>query len=281
MTKKKSVSKMLNEVYKVVVAGNNTDSIDWNDISKNKKLSEDFIEENADKVNWMLISEYQKLSEPFIERHADDVYWPYISIHQKLSEPFIERHADDVSWDMISIFQKLSEPFIEKFRDRVDWARISQYQKLTEPFIAKYQHRVYWPFISRFQVLSEEFVEKFKDRVEPEYILKYQPLLSNKFKARMKAYWDEKEQKRRSEYRGEMSSSPVKSGKSKDVNVSDIDESSVVLDGVDTKDYPDFSDAYISYAEFKDGTPLTDEQLDKLNEDYPDFVHEMVMKRLH
>jgi hypothetical protein len=31
-------------------------------------------------------------------------------------------------------------------------------------------------------------------------------------------------------------------------------------------DYPDFSDAFIHYVEFKDGTPLTDEQLEDLSQ---------------
>jgi hypothetical protein len=31
-------------------------------------------------------------------------------------------------------------------------------------------------------------------------------------------------------------------------------------------DYPDFSDAFIRYVEFKDGTPLTDEQLEDLSQ---------------
>lgn len=70
---------------------------------------------------------------------------------------------------------------------------------------------------------------------------------------------------------------PVRGRKSTSFNISDIDEASIILDDINTRDYPDFSDAYISYAEFKDGTPLTDEQLDELNRD-SSFVYEMVMK---
>jgi hypothetical protein len=46
----------------------------------------------------------------------------------------------------------------------------------------------------------------------------------------------------------------------------------VEVDGVDMSDYPDFSDAYISNADY-DGVPMTDEQLDELNEN-GDFVYE-------
>ena len=33
----------------------------------------------------------------------------------------------------------------------------------------------------------------------------------------------------------------------------------IEVDGVNPNDYPDFSDAYFSYACYEDGTPLTDE----------------------
>ena len=40
----------------------------------------------------------------------------------------------------------------------------------------------------------------------------------------------------------------------------------VVLDGIDLEDYPDFCDAYIVSADY-DGEPMTEDQIDKLNED--------------
>jgi hypothetical protein len=43
-------------------------------------------------------------------------------------------------------------------------------------------------------------------------------------------------------------------------------------------DYPDFSDAYISYAEY-DGEPMTDEQLEELNQD-GSFVYDAIQRRL-
>jgi hypothetical protein len=53
----------------------------------------------------------------------------------------------------------------------------------------------------------------------------------------------------------------------------------IEIDGINFKDYPDFCDAFISYAEYEDGTPLTDEELDELNAD-GDFVHEQVFNQL-
>jgi len=53
---------------------------------------------------------------------------------------------------------------------------------------------------------------------------------------------------------------------------------SIELDGVDTKDYPDFCDAFIASADYN-GKPMTGEQLDELNEDN-DFVYECVQKHM-
>ena len=52
----------------------------------------------------------------------------------------------------------------------------------------------------------------------------------------------------------------------------------IEIDGIDTKDYPDFCDAYIVSADY-DGVPMNDEQLDKLNED-GDYVYENIMDYL-
>jgi len=52
----------------------------------------------------------------------------------------------------------------------------------------------------------------------------------------------------------------------------------IEVDGIDTKDYPDFCDAFIASAEYN-GKPMTDEQLDELNED-GGFVYECVENHL-
>ena len=41
-----------------------------------------------------------------------------------------------------------------------------------------------------------------------------------------------------------------------------IDFSSIELDGIDHRDYPDYCDAFICYAEYTDSTPLNDDELE-------------------
>ena len=55
----------------------------------------------------------------------------------------------------------------------------------------------------------------------------------------------------------------------------------MVVEGVDRKDRPDFSDAYFQSAQWKDsGISLTEEELDLLTETYPDLLNEMANESL-
>jgi hypothetical protein len=54
--------------------------------------------------------------------------------------------------------------------------------------------------------------------------------------------------------------------------------SNIEFDGVDTTDYPDFSDAYIVNADY-DGEPMSDEMLDEIN-DNSAFVYESLQSYL-
>ena len=52
----------------------------------------------------------------------------------------------------------------------------------------------------------------------------------------------------------------------------------IEVDGIDTNDYPDFCDAFISSADYN-GVEMSEEQLEALNEDYS-FVHDCVYTHL-
>jgi len=63
----------------------------------------------------------------------------------------------------------------------------------------------------------------------------------------------------------------------KTIDINDIEN--IEVDGVDTKDYPDFSDAFFSYAIYKDtGIELTEDELEQLAEDYPERLTEMAFQ---
>jgi hypothetical protein len=54
---------------------------------------------------------------------------------------------------------------------------------------------------------------------------------------------------------------------------------SIEIDGIDMEDFPDFVDAYITYAEYEDGTPLTEEELYQFEEENYGIVGELIHDR--
>ena len=65
------------------------------------------------------------------------------------------------------------------------------------------------------------------------------------------------------------------------INGKAVDLQSLEVDGVDTRDYPDFSDAYISYGQFTDGTEMSDEELEMFTDQHGDIVHKLAYDSLH
>ena len=55
-----------------------------------------------------------------------------------------------------------------------------------------------------------------------------------------------------------------------------VDTGSLEIDGVDGRDAPDFSDAYFSAGQFKDGTDMMDEELNELAAEHPDLLYEKI-----
>ena len=119
--------------------------INWNEISKYKKLNEDFIREFKDKVNWYNISQFQTLNEDFIREFQNEVYWELISSEQNLSEDFIREFQDKVNWKNISVNQKLSEDFIREFQNKVDWYGISLHQEMSVEFMEEFKNKITIP----------------------------------------------------------------------------------------------------------------------------------------
>lgn len=55
----------------------------------------------------------------------------------------------------------------------------------------------------------------------------------------------------------------------------------VEVDGVVGGDYPDFCDAFFSYAEYEDGTPLTDEELEQLGDENGEMINQLALDKFN
>jgi hypothetical protein len=64
------------------------------------------------------------------------------------------------------------------------------------------------------------------------------------------------------------------------INAKDIDVSSIEIAGIYLNDYPDFADAYVEYATYLDGIPLSDDELDALKDEYPVEICKLIHESL-
>ena len=55
-----------------------------------------------------------------------------------------------------------------------------------------------------------------------------------------------------------------------------VDINSIEVGGIDTRDHPDYADAFFEYAEYHDGTPLSDDELDELRNENPELLYDMI-----
>ena len=63
------------------------------------------------------------------------------------------------------------------------------------------------------------------------------------------------------------------------LNGKPVDVNSIEIDGIDTSDYPDFVDAYIIAADYEDGTPLSDDEVQQFQDENYDLVGELIHDR--
>jgi hypothetical protein len=57
------------------------------------------------------------------------------------------------------------------------------------------------------------------------------------------------------------------------INNKQVDLKTIELDGIESWDSPDYADAYADYAEFTDGTALTDDELEELTKKHGDIIN--------
>jgi hypothetical protein len=65
------------------------------------------------------------------------------------------------------------------------------------------------------------------------------------------------------------------------MNLDMIDLASLQIGGIDTRDHPDYCDAYYESGQYLDGTPLPDDILEKLKDLDPNLFYEMLNNTIY
>ena len=58
-----------------------------------------------------------------------------------------------------------------------------------------------------------------------------------------------------------------------------VDMGSIEIEGIDGRDYPDFSDAFVSMAEWDNGEPLSEDELNELQDQHSDLIYRIISDR--
>lgn len=154
-----------NEHWEYTDEGSMNMPTSWEEIAKQKGLSEDFMREYKDILDWSLLCTEQSLSEDFMEEMQAYIHWYVVSYFQTLSEDFMITHMEHLHKSAISECQTLSEAFIETYQDQLNWKKLSLHQTLSEDFIKRFSDKVHWESISTNQSLSYEFMKEHLPRL--------------------------------------------------------------------------------------------------------------------
>lgn len=185
-----------------------TRAINWDDYSKDKKISKSDIIKYNKYVNWDHISRYQSLSTPIMREFLTRLNWDYISQYQVLTTMMLREFSFKLNWKLVSQYQTLSALTAREFQYLVDWEIIVRHQVLTiqlmneiikhldwdyllchvtlpEDMLVYYHDRDYniniWKLISQYQALSEIFINKYESKLIWNSISKNEKILTYQF----------------------------------------------------------------------------------------------------
>jgi hypothetical protein len=65
------------------------------------------------------------------------------------------------------------------------------------------------------------------------------------------------------------------------MRVSDVDLNTLIIEGIEHTDHPDYCDAYYSYGQLNSGLTMTDEQLERFKDLYPNLFYEMLTNTIY
>ena len=63
------------------------------------------------------------------------------------------------------------------------------------------------------------------------------------------------------------------------INNKKVNLDTIKVDGVHHWDFPEFCDAFVSFAEFVDGSTLTPKELDQITDNNPELVNDLAHQR--
>lgn len=149
----------------------NFDNFNWDEISHNKNLSFEFIEEFKNQLNWSILTSNNINEIDFIRTFKDNIDWYTISNRLSFDNcgyeyDFFEEFSSYINWSKIARWDYISEDFIDKFSEVLDWDVISGCQGLSRYLMEKYIDNINWNRIINNRSIARDLVEEFRPPLE-------------------------------------------------------------------------------------------------------------------
>lgn len=134
---------------------------EWEEKSRSKYLSPNFILENKDNLNFHDVCKFTKLNERIVLQLDSYMDWIALYLYQDiedLSAEFFYNHEWYLDWDKISAIKNLPVNAIDKCPDKLDWNVVAKNTSFKEEYLEKYYNRIPKDLLCRYQKLSDTFL---------------------------------------------------------------------------------------------------------------------------
>jgi hypothetical protein len=157
--KNNNINKLVESLNDIEI-GENSDEINWENICKNKILSESFMREHKEHIKFQIISKHQTLSEGFMEEFSGKLDWVKLSENQVMSEQFVKKYENYVHWFAAVQKNLFSESFLKGLGRWINWQFISYEANFTMEYIEHYKNFLFLNIVLDFQKIDYEFVKE-------------------------------------------------------------------------------------------------------------------------
>ena len=97
---------------------------DWQYISYQGPLTEEFILEFKDYVDWYYITKYQKLSEDFLDKCNESEFWRYYAVSDNISLKILSKYLKKLQGNFVIINEKITREFIVENHSFINFSNL-------------------------------------------------------------------------------------------------------------------------------------------------------------
>lgn len=154
-----------NELSEKFIRNHHNDIKNWDLISSNPNLSENFIEEFKNFINWDKVSLNPNLTEKFIHKFKYLFDWNKVVKNRNFSEEFIKKNINRIPDNSISTKNNKKVPhyILNEYGNKFDWYVLAWNRNISDELLLKYKENIgkyHWDVVFKRNKISEDSIIK-------------------------------------------------------------------------------------------------------------------------